>query len=238
MRAFGRLNPILIVLSLATAAVAQSAEESSWSDENIDRLLARMTLEEKVALTSGRDAWSTQPIERLDIPYIWMADGPHGLRRAPSTDTWGYGDQHPATCFPTASALAATWDVALLRDVGAALGTEASALGVNLLLGPGANIKRSPLGGRNFEYFSEDPYLSGKLAAAYIDGVQAQGVGTSLKHYVANNVETQRMWANSDVDDRTRDLHDPVRNRRPRGPAMVGHGLLQPRSGRLRLAVA
>ena len=203
MRAFGRLNPILIVLSLATAAVAQSAEESSWSDENIDRLLARMTLEEKVALTSGRDAWSTQPIERLDIPYIWMADGPHGLRRAPSTDTWGYGDQHPATCFPTASALAATWDVALLRDVGAALGTEASALGVNLLLGPGANIKRSPLGGRNFEYFSEDPYLSGKLAAAYIDGVQAQGVGTSLKHYVANNVETQRMWANSDVDDRT-----------------------------------
>jgi beta-glucosidase len=203
MRALGKFNPVLIMLSLATAAAAQPAAETSWSDESIDRLLARMTLEEKVSLTSGRDAWSTQPIERLDIPHIWMADGPHGLRRAPSTDTWGYGDQHPATCFPTASALSATWDVALLREVGAALGTEASALGVNMLLGPGVNIKRSPLGGRNFEYFSEDPHLSGKLAAAYIDGVQSQGVGTSLKHYVANNVETQRMWANSDVDDRT-----------------------------------
>lgn len=193
----------MIVLSLATVAAAQSTEEQAWSDANINSLLARMTLEEKATLTSGRDAWSTQPIKRLSIPYIWMADGPHGLRRAPSTDTWGYGDQHPATCFPTASALSATWDVALVREVGAALGIEASALGVNMLLGPGVNIKRSPLGGRNFEYFSEDPYLAGKLAAAYIDGVQAQGVGTSLKHYVANNVETERMWANSDVDDRT-----------------------------------
>jgi len=162
-----------------------------------------MSMEEKVMLTSGRDAWSTQPIDRLDLPYIWMADGPHGLRRAPSTDTWGYGDQLPATCFPTASALSATWDVVLLREVGQALGNEARALGVNLLLGPGVNIKRSALGGRNFEYFSEDPYLSGKLGAAYIEGVQAQGVGTSLKHFVANNVETARMWANSDVDERT-----------------------------------
>ena len=175
----------------------------AWSDENIDALIARMTLEEKVLLTSGRDPWSTQPIDRLDIPYIWVADGPHGLRRAPTTDTWGYGDQLPATCFPTASALSATWDTDLVREVGAALGTESTALGVNILLGPGVNIKRSPLGGRNFEYFSEDPYLAGKLAAAYIDGVQAQGVGTSLKHYVANNLETARMWANSDVDDRT-----------------------------------
>jgi beta-glucosidase len=188
---------------VAAMAAAKPGDESTWSEENIDRLLARMTLEEKVMLTSGRDAWSTQPIPRLDIPFIWMADGPHGLRRAPSTDTWGYGNQLPATCFPTASALSATWDVALLREVGAALGTEAGALGVNMLLGPGVNIKRSPLGGRNFEYFSEDPYLAGKLAAAYIDGIQAQGVGTSLKHYVANNVETARMWANSDVDERT-----------------------------------
>src|SRR5210317_1813705 len=119
----------------------------AWSDENIDALIARMTLEEKVLLTSGRDPWSTQPIDRLSIPYIWVADGPHGLRRAPSTDTWGYGDQAPATCFPTASALSATWDVDLLHRTGQALGQEAQALGVNVLLGPGANIKRSPLGG-------------------------------------------------------------------------------------------
>jgi beta-glucosidase len=191
------------LLSVAAAGAAQSDAEPDGSNDNIDGLLSRMTLEEKASLTSGRDAWSTQPIDRLEIPHIWMADGPHGLRRAPTTDTWGYGDQLPATCFPTASALAASWDVALLRAVGAALGNEASALGVNMLLGPGVNIKRSPLGGRNFEYFSEDPYLSGKLGAAYIDGVQAQGVGTSLKHFVANNVETERMWANSDVDERT-----------------------------------
>ena len=191
------------LLSAAAASGAQPGAKHPWSEDNISRLLSQMTLKEKVMLTSGRDAWSTQPIDRLDVPYIWMADGPHGLRRAPSTDTWGYGDQLPATCFPTASALSATWDVALLREVGQALGNEARALGVNVLLGPGVNIKRSPLGGRNFEYFSEDPYLSGKLGAAYIEGVQAQGVGTSLKHFVANNVETERMWANSDVDDRT-----------------------------------
>ncbi len=193
----------MTLLSITSVGAMQAHADQAWSDENIARLLSGMTLEEKVMLTSGRDAWSTQPIDRLGIPYIWMADGPHGLRRAPSTDTWGYGDQLPATCFPTASALAATWDVALVREVGTALGRESGALGVNMLLGPGVNIKRSPLGGRNFEYFSEDPYLSGKLAAAYIDGVQAQGVGTSLKHYVANNVETERMWANSNVDERT-----------------------------------
>lgn len=195
--------PAAVLLSFCAVCSTQLHATQAWSDENIAGLLSRMTLEEKVMLTSGRDAWSTQPIERLSIPYIWMADGPHGLRRAPSTDTWGYGDQLPATCFPTASALAATWDAALIREVGAALGRESSALGVNILLGPGVNIKRSPLGGRNFEYFSEDPYLSGKLGAAYIEGVQAQGVGTSLKHYVANNVETERMWANSAVDERT-----------------------------------
>jgi beta-glucosidase len=177
-------------------------DEASMA-KKIDQLVSKMTLEEKALLTSGRDAWSTQPIERLDIPYIWMADGPHGLRRAPTTDTWGYGNQAPATCFPTASALSASWDMDLLEEVGAALGVESNALGVDLLLGPGINIKRSPLAGRNFEYFSEDPILSGKLGAAYINGVQSQGVGATAKHYVANNVETQRMWANSNLDDRT-----------------------------------
>jgi len=171
--------------------------------KKIDQLVSKLTLEEKALLTSGRDAWSTQPIERLDIPYIWMADGPHGLRRAPTTDTWGYGNQAPATCFPTASALSASWDMALVEEVGAALGVESNALGVDLLLGPGINIKRSPLAGRNFEYFSEDPLLSGKLGVAYINGVQGEGVGATVKHYVANNVETQRMWANSNLDDRT-----------------------------------
>jgi len=182
---------------------AQAAADQQKMAEKVDSLVAKLTLKEKALLTSGRDAWSTQPIARLDIPFIWVADGPHGLRRAPSTDTWGYGDQAPATCFPTSSALSATWDLDLIYQLGKALGEEAQALGVNILLGPGANIKRSPLGGRNFEYFTEDPFLSGELAAAYINGVQSQGVGTSLKHYVANNQETQRMYMNSVVDDRT-----------------------------------
>ena len=193
---------IISVLMVPGAPVNAEFDEASMT-KKINQLVSKMTLEEKALLTSGRDAWSTQPIERLDIPYIWMADGPHGLRRAPTTYLWGYGDQAPATCFPTASALSASWDMELLEEVGAALGVESNALGVDLLLGPGINIKRSPLAGRNFEYFSEDPILSGKLGAAYINGVQSQGVGATAKHYVANNVETQRMWANSNLDERT-----------------------------------
>lgn len=193
---------IISVLMVLGAPVNAEFDEASTT-KKINQLVSKMTLEEKALLTSGRDAWSTQPIERLDIPYIWMADGPHGLRRAPTTYLWGYGDQAPATCFPTASALSASWDMELLEEVGAALGVESNALGVDLLLGPGINIKRSPLAGRNFEYFSEDPILSGKLGAAYINGVQSQGVGATAKHYVANNVETQRMWANSNLDERT-----------------------------------
>ena len=193
---------LISVLMILGAPVNAEFDEASMA-KKIDQLVSQITLEEKALLTSGRDAWSTQPIERLDIPYIWMADGPHGLRRAPETYLWGYGDQAPATCFPTASALSASWDMDLMQEVGAALGVESNALGVDLLLGPGINIKRSPLAGRNFEYFSEDPLLSGKLGAAYINGVQSQGVGATAKHYVANNVETQRMWANSNLDDRT-----------------------------------
>ena len=193
---------IISVLMVLGAPVNAEFDEASMK-KKINQLVSKMTLEEKALLTSGRDAWSTQPIERLDIPYIWMADGPHGLRRAPTTYLWGYGDQAHATCFPTASALSASWDMELLEEVGAALGVESNALGVDLLLGPGINIKRSPLAGRNFEYFSEDPLLSGKLGAAYINGVQSQGVGATAKHYVANNVETQRMWANSNLDERT-----------------------------------
>lgn len=185
---------------------AQMLEFSSEITEKVDKLIGELTLEEKASLCSGRDDWSTQPIERLDIPWIWVSDGPHGLRRAPATNMAGYGDQLPATCFPTASALAATWDLDLIYKVGQALGVECQALDVNVLLGPGVNIKRSVLGGRNFEFFSEDPILSGELGASFINGVQSEGVGTSLKHYVANNVETMRMYMNSDVDTRT--LHE------------------------------
>lgn len=190
----------LLIFGFMTNAQPQDVSE------RVEKLLLQLTLEEKASLCSGRDDWSTQPIERLDIPWIWVSDGPHGLRRAPQTNMAGYGDQLPATCFPTASALAATWDTALIYKVGRALGQESQALDVNVLLGPGVNIKRSVLGGRNFEYFSEDPVLSGEMGAAFINGVQSQGVGTSLKHYAANNVETMRMWMNSDVDTRT--LHE------------------------------
>ncbi|MBS2210313.1 glycoside hydrolase family 3 C-terminal domain-containing protein [Carboxylicivirga mesophila] len=198
-----RLVGILTFVFMATLSLSAQDKEL---EEKVNNLVSELTLEEKISLCSGRDDWSTQPIERLDIPWIWMADGPHGLRRAPATNKAGYGDQHPATCFPTASALSATWDTDLIYKVGQALGEECQALGVNVLLGPGVNIKRSVLGGRNFEYFTEDPVLSGELGAAYINGVQSQGVGTSLKHFVANNVETMRMFMNSDVDMRT--LHE------------------------------
>jgi len=188
--------------------ITLQAQNSNGQDLKlkVNDLLESLTLEEKASLCSGRDDWSTKPIDRLNIPWIWVADGPHGLRRAPETNMAGYGDQLPATCFPTASALAATWDLDLVHKVGIALGEECQALDVNVLLGPGVNIKRSVLGGRNFEFFSEDPVLSGEMGAAFINGVQSQGIGTSLKHYVANNVETMRMYTNSDLDTRT--LHE------------------------------
>ena len=197
---------IISFLVLITMNLKAQVQEENDIQEKITQLISQLTIEEKVALCSGRDDWSTMPIERLDIPWIWLSDGPHGLRRAPATNKPGYGDQLPATCFPTASALAATWDVDLIYKVGQTLGEEAQAQGVSVLLGPGVNIKRSVLGGRNFEYFSEDPILSGEMGAAYINGVQSQGVGTSLKHFTANNVETMRMYNNSNVDTRT--LHE------------------------------
>lgn len=193
-------------LVLISMNLKGQTQEENDTQKKITQLISELTIEEKVALCSGRDDWSTMPIERLDIPWIWLSDGPHGLRRAPETNKPGYGDQLPATCFPTASALAATWDLDLIYKVGQTLGEESQAQGVNVLLGPGVNIKRSVLGGRNFEYFSEDPILSGKIGAAFINGVQSQGVGTSLKHFTANNVETMRMYNNSNVDTRT--LHE------------------------------
>ncbi|MGQ1787660.1 MULTISPECIES: glycoside hydrolase family 3 C-terminal domain-containing protein [unclassified Saccharicrinis] len=199
------MKRILLVSTFLFIAILMKAQGNDIQ-KKVDELVSQLSLEEKVLLCSGRDDWSTQSIQRLNIPWIWMSDGPHGLRRAPATNKAGYGDQLPATCFPTASALSATWDVDLIYKVGQALGEECQALDVNVLLGPGVNIKRSVLGGRNFEYFTEDPVLSGEMGAAYINGVQSQGVGTSLKHFVANNVETMRMFMNSNVDMRT--LHE------------------------------
>ena len=197
------MKNLTIIITLLLTSIMNAQNYDKELETKINEIISELTLEEKASLCSGRDDWSTQPIERLNIPWIWLSDGPHGLRRAPATNKAGYGDQHPATCFPTASALAASWDTDLIYSVGQSLGVECQALGVNVLLGPGVNIKRSVLGGRNFEYFSEDPVLSGEIGAAFINGVQSQGVGTSLKHFAANNVETRRMHINSDLDSRT-----------------------------------
>lgn len=166
-------------------------------------LVRQMTLEEKASLCSGLNFWFLKGIERLDIPSIMVTDGPHGLRKQMgSGDHLGLTESVPATCFPTASALAATWDRELVYQVGEALAEECLAEEVAVILGPGANIKRSPLCGRNFEYFSEDPYLSGEMAKSHINGVQSKGIGTSLKHYVANNQESRRMTIDAVIDER------------------------------------
>lgn len=178
--------------------------------KDIQSLIAQMTLEEKAALCTGASMWTTTPVERLGIPEMVVSDGPHGVRRVPDVHALG-AQSLPATCFPTASCLASTWDVDLLRKMGAALAEEAIALNVDVLLGPGNNMKRSPLGGRNFEYFSEDPYLAGELAVSLIDGIQGKGVGTSLKHYAANNQEFQRFSIDAQVDERTlREIYLPA----------------------------
>jgi beta-glucosidase len=177
---------------------------------DIQTILDQMTLDEKAALCTGASMWTTVPVERLGVPAIMMTDGPHGVRRSSDVNAIGKGTL-PATCFPTASCLAATWDVALVQQVGAALGEEAAALGVDVLLGPGANMKRDPRCGRNFEYFAEDPFLAGALAASFIQGVQSQGVGTSLKHFAANNQETERFRIDAVVDERTlREIYLPA----------------------------
>ncbi|MFZ1382261.1 MAG: glycoside hydrolase family 3 C-terminal domain-containing protein [Scrofimicrobium sp.] len=166
--------------------------------------LKDLTLEEKASLASGSSFWYTQPIERVGIPSFMLTDGPHGLRKQPgSGDNLGIEASIPATCFPPLVGMGSSWDPELLEKVGKALGEETSIENVAVLLGPGVNIKRSPLCGRNFEYISEDPIVAGTLGAAYVNGVQSQGVGTSLKHFAANNQEEDRMRASSNVDERT-----------------------------------
>lgn len=166
-----------------------------------------LTLEEQASLTSGADMWHTKPVERAGVPAIMVSDGPHGLRKqVDEGDPLGIGGSVPATCFPPAVSIGCSFDPDLFARVGAALGAEASIQNVAVLLGPAINIKRSPLCGRNFEYISEDPIVSGVLGAAYVTGVQSQGVGTSLKHFAANNQEFERMSISAEIDERT--LHE------------------------------
>ena len=171
---------------------------------NVKEQIEKLSLEEKAVLLQGKTTWTTYAIDHADIPEIFLSDGPHGLRKqVGSADHLGLNESIPSTCFPTAAAMANSWNTELAQKLGEALGKEAAANGVNVILGPGINIKRSPLCGRNFEYFSEDPYLSGKMAAAYIRGIQANGVAACPKHFAANSQELLRMASNSVVDERT-----------------------------------
>ena len=171
---------------------------------NIKNVIARMTLEEKASLCSGLDFWHLKPVERLGVESIMVSDGPHGLRKQDQKgDHLGINDSIEAVCFPAACGLASSFDPELLRKMGVALGNECQAEDVGVLLGPGINIKRSPLCGRNFEYYSEDPYLAGQLGAAFTEGVQGRHVGVSVKHFAANNQEERRMSVSAEIDERT-----------------------------------
>ena len=168
------------------------------------KIVQEMTLEEKAGLCSGADFWHTKAVERLGVPAVMVTDGPHGLRKQEAkADHLGLSESVKAVCFPAGCALASSFDRDLIGEVGTYLGEEAHAEKVHTLLGPAVNIKRSPLCGRNFEYLSEDPYLAGEMAANYVEGVQSQKVGTSVKHFAANNQETRRMSISDRVDERT-----------------------------------
>jgi beta-glucosidase len=168
------------------------------------RIIEQMTLEEKASLTSGKNFWETKNIDKYNIPSVFLADGPHGLRKqVASPDKIGLNVSVPSVCFPTFSAVANSWDPALLEQMGQCIGEEAVANKVSMVLGPGLNIKRNPLCGRNFEYFSEDPYLSGKMAAGYIKGIQSEGIYACAKHFACENQETRRMVIDTIIDERT-----------------------------------
>ncbi len=167
-------------------------------------IISKMTLKEKAAFLNGQNEWQTWDFPRLDIPAMNMSDGPHGIRKqAGEGDHLGLGGSLPATCFPTAATIANSWEESLGTEIGEALGEEALAEDVQILLGPGMNIKRSPLCGRNFEYFSEDPYLAGKMASSYVKGIQSKGVRSCIKHFAVNSQETRRMAMDAIVDERT-----------------------------------
>ena len=179
--------------------MSQSTPPTAERTPSVDQL----TLEEKASLTSGADFWTTKPLPRLGVPSIMMTDGPHGLRKQKgASDHLGLAASVPATCFPPAVALGGAFDPELAERVGVALGVESAANDVAVILGPGINIKRSPLCGRNFEYFSEDPLVAGVMGAGLVRGIQSQGVGASLKHFAANNQEHDRLRVSADVDPR------------------------------------
>lgn len=172
--------------------------------EKIRNLISQMTLEEKAGMCSGADFWKLKCVERLGIPQVMVTDGPHGVRKqAEAADHLGINESEKAICFPAGCATASGFDRDLIRRQGELLGQECQAMNVSTILGPAMNIKRSPLCGRNFEYYSEDPYVSTEIAAALIEGVQSKNVGTSVKHFVANNQEKRRMTNSSDADERT-----------------------------------
>ena len=179
---------------------------------DIKALVSQMTLEEKAGLCSGDDFWHTKAVERLGIPRSMVSDGPHGLRKQDEeADHLGINDSIKAVCFPAASATAASFDPDMIRGMGEALGDSCQHEKVSVILGPAVNIKRSPLCGRNFEYFSEDPYLSGAMATALIQGVQSRNIGTSIKHFALNSQEHRRMSSSSDCDERTmREIYFPA----------------------------
>ena len=176
----------------------------SVDKQKIRELVSEMTLEEKAGMCSGADFWHLKGVERLGIPQVMVTDGPHGLRKqAEGADHLGINASEKAICFPAGCAAASSFDRSLIRKLGETIGSECQARDVSTILGPAMNIKRSPLCGRNFEYYSEDPYLSTEMAASMIEGVQSKKVGTSPKHFLANNQEKRRMTNSSDVDERT-----------------------------------
>ena len=171
---------------------------------NLKEKIKELSIEQKAALLQGWTTWTTLGIRDKGIPEMFLSDGPVGLRKqAGAADHLGLNESIPATCFPTAATMANTWNVELGEELGRTLGREAAANDVHVVLGPGLNIKRSPLCGRNFEYFSEDPYLSGKMAAAYVKGIQENGVAACPKHFAVNSQELRRMSMDSVVDERT-----------------------------------
>ena len=171
---------------------------------DVKAIVKEMTLEEKAGMCSGKDFWHLKGVERLGIPEVMVSDGPHGLRKqAAEADHMGLNESIKAVCFPTACATACSFDRDLLEEMGERIGDECQAEDLSVILGPAVNIKRSPLCGRNFEYFSEDPYLASQMAASHIKGVQSKNVGTSIKHFAANNQEHRRMSCSSEVDERT-----------------------------------
>ncbi len=172
--------------------------------EEIKKIVGKMTLPEKCYFLSGKDFWQTRSVRRVGVPGVTLSDGPHGIRKQEgASDQLGLNGSIPATCYPTAATIANSWDPELGEEIGRYLGTEAASQDVCVLLGPGLNIKRSPLCGRNFEYFSEDPYLAGKMAAGYVRGIQSKGVGACPKHFAANSQELRRMASDSVMDERT-----------------------------------